>query len=61
VVVEVSKRLEAQPTLTAALADKGTAEIIGEAEGGWFWLPPLGAVADLGRHKDLRVLKKGWP
>jgi hypothetical protein len=26
--------------LTAALADKGTASIIGEAEGGWFWLPP---------------------
>jgi hypothetical protein len=25
--------------LTAALADKGTAAIIGEAEGGWFWLP----------------------
>jgi hypothetical protein len=26
--------------LTAALADKGTASIIGEAQGGWFWLPP---------------------
>jgi hypothetical protein len=26
--------------LTAALADKGTAAIIGEAQGGWFWLPP---------------------
>jgi len=26
--------------LTAALADKGTAAIIGETEGGWFWLPP---------------------
>ena len=26
--------------LTAALADKGTAAIIGEGEGGWFWLPP---------------------
>jgi len=26
--------------LTAALATKGTATIIGEAEGGWFWLPP---------------------
>jgi hypothetical protein len=26
--------------LTAALAEKGTAAIIGEAEGGWFWLPP---------------------
>jgi hypothetical protein len=26
--------------LTAALASKGTAAIIGEAEGGWFWLPP---------------------
>jgi hypothetical protein len=26
--------------LTAALADKGTAAIIGEPEGGWFWLPP---------------------
>jgi hypothetical protein len=26
--------------LTAALADKGVAAIIGEAEGGWFWLPP---------------------
>ena len=27
--------------LTAALAHKGTAAIIGEAGGGWFWLPPL--------------------
>jgi hypothetical protein len=27
--------------LTAALAGKGTAAIIGETEGGWFWLPPL--------------------
>jgi hypothetical protein len=26
--------------LTAALAEKGTAAIIGEAEGEWFWLPP---------------------
>jgi len=26
--------------LTAALAAKGTAAIIGEAEAGWFWLPP---------------------
>jgi hypothetical protein len=26
--------------LTAALAAKGTAAIIGEHEGGWFWLPP---------------------
>jgi hypothetical protein len=26
--------------LTAALADKGTASIIGEAQGGRFWLPP---------------------
>ena len=26
--------------LTAALASKGTTAIIGEAEGGWFWLPP---------------------
>jgi hypothetical protein len=26
--------------LTAALASEGTAEIIGEAEGGWFWLLP---------------------
>jgi hypothetical protein len=26
--------------LTAALAEKGTAAIIGEAKGGWFWLPP---------------------
>ncbi len=26
--------------LTAALAAKGTAAIIGEAEGGWFCLPP---------------------
>ena len=26
--------------LTAALAAKGTAAIIGEAGGGWFWLPP---------------------
>jgi hypothetical protein len=26
--------------LTAALADKGTAAIIGEADGGCFWLPP---------------------
>jgi hypothetical protein len=27
--------------LTAALAEKGTTAIIGETEGGWFWLPPL--------------------
>lgn len=27
--------------LTAALADKGTAKIVGDAEGGWFWLPPF--------------------
>jgi hypothetical protein len=26
--------------LTAALGGGGTAAIIGEAEGGWFWLPP---------------------
>ena len=26
--------------LTAALAKKGSATIIGEIEGGWFWLPP---------------------
>jgi hypothetical protein len=26
--------------LTAALADKGAAAVIGEADGGWFWLPP---------------------
>jgi len=26
--------------LTAALAAKGTAAIIGQADGGWFWLPP---------------------
>jgi hypothetical protein len=26
--------------LTEALADKGTASIIGETQGGWFWLPP---------------------
>jgi len=26
--------------LTAAFAAKGTASIIGEAESGWFWLPP---------------------
>jgi hypothetical protein len=26
--------------LTAALAEKGIAAIIGETEGGWFWLPP---------------------
>jgi hypothetical protein len=25
---------------TAALADKGTESIIGEPQGGWFWLPP---------------------
>jgi integral membrane sensor domain MASE1 len=26
--------------LTAGLAARGTAAIIGEAKGGWFWLPP---------------------
>jgi hypothetical protein len=26
--------------LTAALTAKGTAAVIGEAKGGWFWLPP---------------------
>ena len=27
--------------LTAALAVRGTASAIGDAEGGWFWLPPF--------------------
>jgi len=27
--------------LTAAFAAEGTANIVGDAEGGWFWLPPL--------------------
>ena len=26
--------------LTAALAAQGTAAIVGESTGGWFWLPP---------------------
>jgi hypothetical protein len=33
---------------TAALAAKGTAAIIGEAKGGWFWLPPW-SLWNLGR------------
>jgi hypothetical protein len=37
--------------LTAALADRGTAAIIGESEGGWFWLPPWSL------QKDRLVLK----
>ena len=48
--------------LTAALVAEGAAAIIGEAEGGWFWLPPWllwEPWAKEGR-KDLRVLKKGW-
>jgi hypothetical protein len=27
--------------LTAALAAQGTASVVGDAEGGWFWLPPM--------------------
>jgi len=27
--------------LTAGLADVGKAEIVGDNEGGWFWLPPI--------------------
>ena len=27
--------------LTAAFAAQDTAKIVGDAEGGWFWLPPL--------------------
>jgi hypothetical protein len=34
--------------LTAALAAQGTAAVIGEPTGGWFWLPPLVAVAAMG-------------
>jgi hypothetical protein len=34
--------------LTAALADKGAAAIIGETEGGWFWLTAVVIVAIVG-------------
>ena len=47
--------------LTAAVADKGTAAVIGEAEGGWFWLPRRGRCGNRGRKKVLRVPQKGWP
>jgi hypothetical protein len=43
--------------LTAALAANGTATIIGEAEGGWFWLPP-GHCGKLGRRKDSKMLRR---
>jgi hypothetical protein len=42
--------------LTAALASKGTAAIIGEAEGGWF----CGHCGNLGRLKESKVVRKGW-
>jgi hypothetical protein len=45
--------------LTAVLASKGTAAIIGETEGGWFWLP-LGRCGSLGRLKESKVVRKGW-
>jgi hypothetical protein len=32
--------------LTAALAAQGTATIVGESTGGWFWLPPWFGVPD---------------
>jgi hypothetical protein len=45
--------------LTAALAEKGTAAIIGEAEEGGSGYR-RGRCGSLGRRKDLRVLKNGW-
>jgi hypothetical protein len=46
--------------LTAALAHEGTAAIIGEAEGGWFWLPPwtLSYPWATKGQKGLKTLKK---
>ena len=46
--------------LTAALAHEGTAEIIGEADGGWFWCH-RGRYGNLGQRKGLKMLQKGWP
>jgi hypothetical protein len=46
--------------LTAALAAKGTAAIIGEAKGGWFWLPPW-SLWEPWAKQGLEVLQKGWP
>ena len=45
--------------LTAALADKGMAKIVGEAEGDWFWLPPS-SLWQPWAAQDLRVPQKRW-
>jgi hypothetical protein len=42
--------------LTAALAHEGTAAIIGEAEGGWFWLPPWSREAFHGIRNSQRSI-----
>jgi hypothetical protein len=49
--------------LTAALADKGTESIIGEPQGGWFWLPAWSLWQPCAKkgQRDLRVLKKDGP
>jgi hypothetical protein len=44
--------------LTAALAAQGTAAIIGESSGGWFWLPPWSLWELWARQGLERVAKK---
>jgi hypothetical protein len=52
---ETNQELRAAPVclLTPALAHEGATTIIGEAEGGWFWLTAVNQCGNLGRRKDL--------
>jgi len=44
--------------LTAALAAQGTAAIIGEPTGGWFWLPPMSLWQSWARKGHESVTKR---
>jgi len=44
--------------LTAALAAQGTASTVGDAEGGWFWLPPFSLWQDWAREGLSRAAAK---
>jgi hypothetical protein len=46
--------------LTAALAARGTVAIIGESEGGWFWLPPWSLWQFWAKQGISKVLQKRW-
>ncbi len=51
--------------LTAAVAHVGTAAVVGEAVGGWFWLPPIALWADWAQAAVSSTLpaarKRGYP